>query len=782
MKYPCWLARTGISNSLLIFVSLCLMVSACQQALPPPSTTAPRTPTVATTPTPLPAGWTRRTVGGGGGQAGISIDPTDSRIIYVTKDNGGLIKSVDGGRSWFSINNNLGNRMLGDSLLDPLDPSVLYVVAEVYSRTPSWSSDPANGELYRTRDGGQTWEIVYGEGMGRDAGGDGRAFGISVWPSTRSLYIPYDPTQPRRYDADGDRLSDVIYVGGWDRNAESTDRRAGLWRSDDEGRTFRQIALPDKNIWALRVDPRDPQKFYVAAYGEGLWFSPDAGQTWESWRERLPNPMVSDVVIDSARQTLYVTTNLFFSAYNTDEYRATRGVYKSVDGGRTFFPINAGLDLSGLGYTTILQDARDPTGQTLYTGSFYGNRQGIYRTVDGGASWTPMELELTSEPQWFGDFDNLWDIAQAPDGAIIATSWRGIYRLPPGSKRWELAVQGVGNIGVQAVKFEPGSDSVIYLGILDAVPLKSLDRGESWFSIGRGFVTAGGTEAAGAAAFAISPAAPHIVYASGLGASGGFKSAVNKSTDGGRSWHRIVAGLPPSPDENPRWKATGLGVAAYDPQIAYLALEFKEGGGAIYKTTNGGATWEELLRLPHGASGLAVAPNRPETVVATTVRGFIYVSEDAGVSWRASSIEPNLIYAVAVAPTDPKHILLGVNLVGAYLSTDGGHTWRHVFDHADLQPFTGRLTLSPFARERYKPTIVAAMFHPADERTLYLGHYPSPWMGLGIFKSTDSGRSWSLFGDQQFQTRSVSSFDLAPLSNNLVVGSWEVYYYSSGAP
>jgi len=737
---------------------------------------------MAPTPTPLPPGWTRRTVGGGGGQAGISIDPTNSQIIYVTKDNGGLIKSLDGGRSWFPINNNIGNRVLGDSELDPLDPQILYVVAEVYSRTPSWSSDPANGELYRTRDGGQTWEIVYGEGMGRHAGGDGRAFGISVWPSTRSLYIPYDSAQPRRYDADGDGLSDVIYVGGWDRNTESTDKRAGLWKSEDEGQTFRQIALPDKNIWALRVDPRDPQNFYVATYGEGLWFSPDTGQTWESWRERIPNPMVSDVVIDSARQTLYVTTNLFFSPYNTDEYRATRGVYKSVDGGRSFFPVNDGLDLTGFGYTTILQDAGDPTGQTLYTGTFYGNRQGIYRTLNGGGRWSPMELEVVSEPQWFEGFDNLWDIAQAPDSTIIATSWRGIYRLPPGSERWELAVEGVGNIGVQAVKFEPGNDAVIYLGILDAAPLKSLDRGATWSQIGAGFVTAGGTEAVGADEFAISPAVPQIVYAIGIGASGGFKSAVNKSMDGGRSWQKIVAGLPPSPDHEPQWKATGLGVTAYDPQIAYVALEFKQGGGAVYKTTTGGANWTEVLRLPHGASALAVGPDLPETVVAVTTRGGIYVSEDAGDSWRDSSINRNLIYAVAIAPTNPRYILLGVNVAGAYLSTDGARSWQHVFDRADLQPFLSELALSAFARERYWPTIRAVMFDPADERTLYLGHYPSPWMGLGILKSSDAGGTWSLLGDRQFQMRSVSSFDLSPFSKNWVVGSWEVYYYSSGAP
>lgn len=761
-----------------VLLLLAEVAGACRQT-PTPSETPPALP--AATPTAPERGWLRRTLGGGGGQAGISFDPANPQVVYVTTDNGGLIKSLDGGRSWFPINNNIGSRMLGDSLLDPLDSQVLYVVAEVYTRSPSDRPDPVNGELYRTRNGGQTWEIVYAEGMGREAGGDGRAFGISVWPSTRSLYIPYDPAQPDRYDADGNRLSDVIYVGGWDRNPPNPDKRAGLWKSEDEGRTFRQIALADQNVWALRVDPLEPHRFYVATYGDGLWFSPDAGLTWESWRERLPNPMVSDVVIDSSRQTLYVTTNLFFSEYNTAEYQATRGIYKSVDGGRTFFPINTGLDPTGFGYTTLLQDVRDPTGQTLYTGPFYGDWQGIYRTVDGGAHWSPMDLEVTSEPEWLETFSNLWDISQAVDGTLIATSWRGIYRLPPGGQRWELAVQGLGNIGVEAVKFEPGSDSVIYLGILDALPFKSVDRGASWFQVGAGFVTAQGSEPVGAAEFAVSPAAPQIVYATGIGASGGFKSAVNKSTDGGLTWHRIVNGLPSSPDQDPRWKATGLTVTAYDPQIAYVALEF-QGGGAVYKTINGGAAWIEVLRLPQGVSALALSSSRPERVAAATVRGQIFVSDNTGTNWRSSSVERNLIYAAAIAPTNPDYILLGVNIAGAYLSTDGGRNWQHVFDRADLRPFLPERALSDFARERYWPTMSAAMFDPADEHTLYLGHYPSQWMGLGVLQSTDAGSTWSLFADPQFQMRSVSSFDLAPLSRNWVVGSWEVYYYTSGVP
>jgi hypothetical protein len=72
---------------------------------------------------------------------------------------------------------------------------------------------------------------------------------------------------------------------------------------------------------------------------------------------------------------------------------------------------------------------------------------------------------------------------------------------------------------------------------------------------------------------------------------------------------------------------------------------------------------------------------------------------------------------------------------------------------------------------------VAVKFDPDDPSTLYIGHNPSIWMGVGILKSTDGGQNWISLADEDFQMRSISDFDLDPGSDNLVVGSWEVYYY-----
>jgi len=747
----------------------CLMLSGWVGCQSRPTVTAPA-PARA-------AGWSRHTLGGGGGQTGIAIDPTNTQVVYVTTDNGGLVKSVDGGQHWFSINNNLGNRSLGTVVLDPLNPQVVYVTAQVYSRQPSWSKDPVTGELYRSRDGGQIWEVVYAEGMVAGA----RSFGIAQWPSTRNLLIPFDPRQPQRFDRDGDGLSDVIYVGGWDGDDASDDWRGGFWQSTDTGQTFRQLALNDKSIWVLRQSPDDPTMLYAGTYNAGLYVSRDGGLTWASWLDRLPIPMVSDIAVMPKSSMLYVATNAFYSSYQDQDWHSRRGLFKSTDGGLHFDQVNVGLEATSLDFTVLLLDNRDPSGQTLYTGPWSGDARGIYKTTDGGLSWTRMAYQTVNNPTWFGDFDNLWAMAQAPDGTLFATSWRGIYRHDTESNVWNLLVTGLGNIQVRCVAYTPGDANTIYLGMADSTPWKSLDGGLSWINIGQGFTTWRGTGAS-ASNFASASTNPQVVYATAIDSSDQYAGMLYRSDDGGRHWQRIVAGLPAPAAGKPEWQATAVAVSAHDPQTAYVAVEMRQGGGRIYTTTDGGRSWEQIFDFPETPTALAVSATLPEALALVTQRGVVYLGTDGGRRWHSSSLDKRLLYAVDIFPTDPNRLLVGANIDGAYLTTDGGQTWQNVFGQAELSPLVGDLALSPFARERYWPTIRAVKFDPRDPNTFFLGHNPSPWAGLGILQSSDAGQSWRVLGDANFQMRSVTSLDVDAATGDLAVGAWEVYTYHAGHP
>ncbi len=726
------------------------------------------------TATPLaPAGssaWTRLTLEGGGGQTGIALHPTNSLIAYAATDNGGLVKTTDGGLTWAASNHNLGNRKLATVVLDPLDPETVYVAAEVYTQRPSWSDDPATGELYRSRAGGAHWEIVYAEGLGA-----GRSFSLSQWPSTRNLLIPYDPADPGRFDADGDRLSDVLYVGGWDEDAGTADPRGGVWRSQDEGRTFTQLGLADQNIWVLRQHPTSPEILYAGTYGGGLWFSGDGGRTWESWRARLPLPTISDIAV-APDGTLYVATNTFYSQWAGGD-PADKGLFRSTDGGATFVAINRGLEATSLDFTVLLLDPADPSARTLYAGPWRGSVTGVFVSRDGGDTWARMAHEQAATPFWFEDFSNLWALAAAPDGTLLAGTWRGLYRYDRAGERWQIRSRGLGNIEIQAVALAPDDADVIYLGLLDSPPWKSEDGGRTWRLIDAGFTTADGTRPVGAADFAIAPRAPQTIYAAGVGSSGQTQSAVNKTEDGGQTWRPIVTGLPPSSTDAPQWQATAVAVSALNPAVAYLALDLEAGGGALYKTDDGGAHWAELLTLTERPIDLAVSWTSPEVVVAATQEGGVFIGEAGGTRWRSTRPTESRLYAVDVFPSDPRRILVGANTVGALLTVDGGGTWQPVFTRAQLRTWLPELALSGFARERYQATLRAVKFDPLDPDGLYLGHSASPWMGVGVLVSRDGGASWRALSDDVFQMRSVNDIDLDPVSKNLVVGSWELYYY-----
>lgn len=782
-------------RKLLLLILAGATLAACTQIVPVVETlnvalpaeaevasTATNEPTPAPSPTPVPPprpGWTRFTLNGGGGQPSISIDPTNSQIVYVTTDNGGLVKTIDGGETWFSINNNIGNRQLSDSELDPLNPQVLYVTAEVFSETPSYADEPVNGELYRTRDGGQTWEVVSAQGMGAS---DGRVFGIVQWPSTRNLLIPFDPANPSRFDADGDGLSDVIYVGGWDENEPNSDKRGGVWRSLDEGQTFKQLGLNDANIWALRADPRDPQRLYAATFGQGLWVSADGGLTWESWQERIPIPYISDIAIEILSGTLYVTTNAFYTTYAREEYESERGIYKSLDNGQTFSRLNAGLDTSAQGYETILIDRTDPSGQTLITGNFKADEPNVYRSKDGGQSWQVMGLKIPTPPNWFNNIKHLWALEQAADGTLYATSWRGIFRFNRTEDVWEVKSTGLGNISVQSIAHEPSNTATLYLGILDSKPYKSTNWGNTWTVMEKGFTTVSGDNNVGASDLTVAPTDPKVVYATGIGPSGQIASAVLKSMDAGKRWESIANGLPPTNDDEPTWVARAISVSARDANVVYVALDILAGEGRVYKTVDGGENWQLVLSVPERARDLALTVTAPETVVFATARGGVFVSDDAGQNWRESRLpEENLIYSVAVFPTNPLQILAGVNVLGAYLSQDGGRTWAHIFTDEQARQLNTRLALSEYARERYQATITNVRFDPNSPQTLYLGHYPRAWMGLGILRSIDGGQSWRVFAeDEKFQMRSVQTLEVDPTGKVLLVGAWELYYFNGG--
>jgi photosystem II stability/assembly factor-like uncharacterized protein len=280
------------------------------------------------------------------------------------------------------------------------------------------------------------------------------------------------------------------------------------------------------------------------------------------------------------------------------------------------------------------------------------------------------------------------------NGGIIKTTNAGTTFKPIFDK------QDVSSIG--AIAIAPSDPNILYVGTGEGNPrnnasigdgmYKSIDGGDHWAHIGL-------DKSDKIARIVIDGRNPDIVYACGIGREWGpnEERGVFKTVDGGKSWKKVLYVDP----------QTGCSDISADPNnsnIIYAGMytyrrwawHLESGGGntAVYKSVNGGDTWERLSGksiergLPKGDMdriGVAVAPSDPDIVYViseTKSEGELWRSDNGGATWRTVNRDPNInfrpfYYAdIRVDPKNPNKIfsLSG----GLYLSEDGGTTFRTI--------------------------------------------------------------------------------------------------------
>ena len=285
-------------------------------------------------------------------------------------------------------------------------------------------------------------------------------------------------------------------------------------------------------------------------------------------------------------------------------------------------------------------DPKDPS--TIYIAAASG---GIWKTTNHGTMWTPV---FEGQPDnTFGDlaiFPGNTQIIWAGTGEQNnrqSTSWGGgVYRSTDGGATWS------------------------YLGLKETR------------QIGR---------------VVAHPTDPNIAYVAAAGNlwRGNPERGVYKTTDAGRTWNKILY-------VDTLTGATDLAMDPRDPNVLYAAMYQRvrsafgyNGGGpgsAIYKTTDGGATWKKLENgIPAGDKGriaLAIAASNPDVVIALiehATESGTYRSEDAGATWKKmsrSNPRPMYFSAPYIDPTNDKRIWeLGVTI---FKSEDGGVTFENM--------------------------------------------------------------------------------------------------------
>lgn len=326
--------------------------------------------------------------------------------------------------------------------------------------------------------------------------------------------------------------------------------------------------------------PVTQRTFQQALGGSVAHATFDGGSSWNP-ASGLPNSSVNVLAIDP------VNPSTIYAGLGSCSQKAT-GVYKSIDGGATWRS-------SGLEGYIIQAIAIDPTRSSIvYAGS--------NKSTDGGVTWSPLDSgpatsELVIDPVTPTTLYAVNEGLQCGDG-ILPPSFR---KSTDGGMSWKLVRNGGSVFGGSSLVYDPKNPSTLYL--IGGNLFESTDGGTSWRIPYEGNLSFVG--------LAIAPTDPPTMYLIDRG------SNLLKSTDRGRTFATLGR------IDNPISK---LLVDPTDSSILYAAVSSSEHSGGVIKSTDGGQTWNFTDLVGMAINTLAIDPTDSRRVFAGThfdVDGFI---------------------------------------------------------------------------------------------------------------------------------------------------------------
>jgi len=530
--------------------------------------------------------------------ASIAIDPANPSVLFAGADDG-VYRSTDGGFSWTQVN---GTLYITSVVIDPTNTSVAYAGSLAHGNV--------RGTVVKSTDGGATWSPS-GNGIRAN-----RIYALAIAPSNSSwLYAGTNSTVYRTKDggASWKKISAGIVSGQIVFLAvDPTDNKAafaagyGVFKTID-GTTWSRTKA---RAGPLAVDPSNPVVVYAA-----LQKSTDGGSTWASDSKGFTNTQVTSVAVDPA-----VPSNLYAVAGpNPAILGIGNTVFKSSDGAKHWARADTGLPdpVDNTTYSMVM----DPTNpQILYVGT----SDGVYVSTDAAASWHPTGLtremvagdappSLAVDPS---DPDTIYA------GMVAATAqdhW--IYKTTDGGVTWTPADTGLPSlITVSAIAVDPSDGDTVYAAIGYQRVYKSVDGGVTWAPSSTGI-----PQGSSGAALAIDPAQPQTVYVgtSQITVGGHEQGRLYLSTDGGAGWTRVHLGVELPGNST----VDAIAILKDSPDTLYVGVTgyFFDAAPGVLRSMDGGTTWTLLddgLSNPN-VSSLSAVPDG-SMVAAGTYGGGVF--------------------------------------------------------------------------------------------------------------------------------------------------------------
>jgi uncharacterized repeat protein (TIGR01451 family) len=323
-------------------------------------------------------------------------------------------------------------------------------------------------------------------------------------------------------------------------------------------------------VTALAVDPTNSNVVYAGAAEGGVWKTTDGGVHWTPLTDTQPSLAVGSIAIDpSNHSTIYVGTGE--ENYSNDSYYG-EGILKSTNGGTSWTQIKGPFvgplnELTGGAFIGAIAVDPGNSAVILVGVRIYLGTTGVYRTEDGGTTWTSA--------------------------------------LSKGDGR--------------AVVFDPSNGNIAYAAVQSAGVYKSFDAGKTWAPIpGTGSNVLPNNVAR--IALGIAPSAPSTLYAGVQDANSNSLLGVFKTVDGGANWVKLVN----APDYC-AWQCSYNQAIAVDPDNANVV--FAGGFTTMYRSTDGGSNWTNVIQ---GANGFSLHADL-HALAFSSDSSVIYAGNDGGV-------------------------------------------------------------------------------------------------------------------------------------------------------
>lgn len=656
--------------------------------------------------------------------------------------------------------------------------------------------------------------------------------GGGVWKTTNNgtTFDPifnYESTASTGVVAVAPSNTDIVWVGtGEPANTRANSWGDGAYRSTDGGSTWEHMGLSDSFlINQIVIHPTDPDIVYVAAMGHlwganeerGVFRTTDGGETWTKVLYINDTTGVIDLQMDPSNpDVLYASAweRFRYGGGDMNDAGPGSGIFKSTDGGSSWSELTNGLPTDHMGkihlavargntqivYAAVLANLPDEPGRR-------SDQSGIYRSDDGGASWTKVNEKRTNYY-----YQHLY-----VDPTDDETVWMSVFELNrsiDGGRTWEevnmrhvhndlhsmwidpndpdhMAVSGDGGVSISYDRGATWQQTVLPIGQFYEVSVDNQDPYHviggmqdtgHWLGPHRTYDEEGITDAdwykmryiGDGMASATDPRDPNIIYL--------VQQFGNTTRLDMRTWDRTEL-QPRNPDELIRKGAThrvrynwtpAFILSRHNPDIVYLGSNYLFRINAVtadWEVISPDLTWQQD-RSPRGVTdgyhsygslfSVAESPFFADMLWAGADDGPIWLTRNGGASW--TQVDTNLpdgapnncvVAEIEASSFYPETAYVALDCHARddlrpylYGTSDGGRSW------------TGLATTLPKSGSAY-----VIREDPDNPDVLYVG------TEFGVFISIDTGEHWVKLNGN-LPTVGVRSMVIQGRDRDLIVGTF----------